>query len=135
MKIKNILLLVIRLAVAIILLQTLFFKFTGHPESVALFTKLGVEPVGRIATGVLELVVSLFILYRPTVALGSLLGIGIMAGAIVSHLFIIGIESAGDGGQLFSMAIIVLIFCLILVLAYQQDYKKWISGLKHKRKK
>ncbi len=118
---KKIILFIVRLVAALILLQTLYFKFTGHPESVALFTKLGVEPWGRIGTGVIELITGILLLIRPTALLGALLGIGLMAGAIISHLLVLGIDSAGDGGQLFLLAWIVLLFCSIIVFVYRKD--------------
>lgn len=111
----------LRIAAAVILLQTLYFKFTGHPESVELFTKLGVEPWGRIGTGVIELIASVLLLLPATVFAGAFLGCGLMAGAILSHLTVIGIESKGDGGQLFMLAIVVLICCLILLVLYKQQ--------------
>lgn len=115
-KLKNIVGLVLRLVAAVILLQTLYFKFTAHPESVELFTKMGVEPWGRIGTGIIELVVAILLLIPSTVFIGAFLGIGLMSGAILSHLTIIGIESKGDGGQLFMLAIVVWICCAILML-------------------
>ncbi len=120
MKIKKLLSWLLRITAAIILLQTLFFKFTAAPESVELFTKLGVEPWGRILTGVIELLASILLLLPPTVFIGSLLGIGLMSGAIASHLAIIGIESRGDGGQLFILAIVVLICCVIISILHKQ---------------
>lgn len=111
----------LRIAAAVILLQTLYFKFTGHPESVELFTKLGVEPWGRIGTGVIELIASVLLLLPATVFAGAFLGCGLMAGAILSHLTVIGIESKGDGGQLFMLAIVVLISCLILLILHKQQ--------------
>jgi len=104
---------IVRIVAAVILLQTLYFKFTAHPESVELFTKLGVEPWGRIATGLIELVAGVLLLVPATAFLGGLMGINLMVGAIGSHLLVIGIESKGDGGKLFTLAIIVL-FCSIL---------------------
>ncbi|MFY8127451.1 MAG: DoxX family protein [Chitinophagaceae bacterium] len=112
---------IFRIVAAVILLQTLYFKFTGHPESIELFTKLGVEPWGRIATGVIELAVSILLLLPSTVFIGAFLGIGIMSGAILSHIAILGIESKGDGGQLFIMAIVTLICCLITALIFKQN--------------
>ncbi len=112
---------VLRLLAAGILLSTLYFKFTGQPESVALFTALGVEPWGRIGTGLIELIAGILLLIRPTVIWGSLLGAGLMAGAIGSHLLVLGIESARDGGQLFAMAWVVLIACLILLYLFRKD--------------
>ena len=100
---------IVRLAAAGILLQTLFFKFTGAPESVYIFSTLGVEPWGRLASGVLELVASGLVLYSGTAGLGGLLAAGLMGGAIVSHLTLLGIEIQGDGGLLFGLAWIVFL--------------------------
>jgi len=100
---------------AAILLQTLFFKFTGAPESVYIFETLGIEPVGRIGSGVAELVASLLLLMPATAAVGALLAAGVMAGAIFSHLTTLGIEVQGDGGLLFAMACLVLL-CSLTVL-------------------
>jgi len=121
MKISNIISWLLRITAAIILLQTLYFKFSAHPESVELFTKLGVEPWGRIATGIFELIASILLLLPSTVFIGSLLGIGLMLGAIASHLTIIGIESKGDGGELFMLAIIVLISCSIVSIIHRKE--------------
>ena len=99
MNFKNIISWLFRIAAAVILLQTLYFKFTAQPESVELFTKLGVEPWGRIGTGIIELIASILLLIPSTVFIGALLGMGLMAGAIASHLLVIGIESQGDGGH------------------------------------
>ena len=96
MKFRNILLWVLRLLVALILLQTLYFKFTAHPQSVRLFTSLGMEPWGRIGTGVLELIASLLILYPRTTGYGAVLGLGLMSGALFFHLTKLGIVFDGD---------------------------------------
>ncbi|MFM7856659.1 MAG: DoxX family protein [Flammeovirgaceae bacterium] len=106
---------VARLVAAIIMLQTLYFKFTGAEESVYIFTQMGMEPWGRIGTGVMELVASVLILIPSTVWIGAILGIGLMGGAILSHLAVLGIEVKGDGGQLFFYALAVLI-CSSLAL-------------------
>lgn len=98
-----------RIAAAVILLQTLFFKFTAAPESVYIFTKVHAEPWGRVGSGVVELIAAVLILIPRTVWAGALLAIGVMAGAIVSHLTVLGIEVMGDGGLLFGLALIV--FC------------------------
>lgn len=126
MKLKILLSWVLRIVAALILLQTLYFKFTGHPESVELFTKLGIEPWGRIGIGVIELIASILMLIPSTVFIGALLGGGLMTGAIVSHLTVLGIESKGDGGQLFMLAIIVLICSLVnLELHRKQGIALW----------
>ena len=101
---KN-LLFVLRLIVAVILLQTLYYKFGAHEDSVYIFTTLGLEPYGRIGIGVMELIASILILIKRTSWAGALLSVGLMAGAIFSHLTQLGIEVKGDGGQLFYMAI------------------------------
>lgn len=129
MSIKTILSWLLRLIAAVILLQTLYFKFTGHPESVELFTKLGVEPWGRIGTGIIELIASILLLLPATVFIGAFLGVGLMAGAIVSHLTVIGIESKGDGGQLFYLAITVLFCCLIIMLLHKEQGISWLKKI------
>lgn len=115
-----------RIVAAVILLQTLYFKFTAHPESVELFSKLGVEPWGRIGTGVIELITGVLLLIPATAFIGGFLGIGLMMGAILSHLTVIGIESKGDGGQLFLLAIVVLVLCLATTYLHrEQGYNLW----------
>ena len=121
MNLKNILSWLFRIAAAVILLQTLYFKFTGHPESVELFTKLGVEPWGRIGTGVIELITGILLLIPATAFIGGFLGMGLMAGAIASHLLVIGVESKGDGGQLFMLAITVLVLSLIIQFLHKEQ--------------
>lgn len=102
-----------RLAAAAIMGQTLFFKFTAAPEAVALFETLGVEPWGRLATGGFELLAVLLLLITRTAGLGGLLTLGLMGGAIMSHLTVLGVEVEGDGGSLFVMAIITLVAAAI----------------------
>jgi uncharacterized membrane protein YphA (DoxX/SURF4 family) len=121
MKIKIVVSWLLRITAAIILFQTLYFKFTGHPESVTLFTKLGVEPWGRIGTGILELTTGILLLIPGFVFIGAFLGTGLMAGAILSHLTVLGIESASDGGQLFSLAIIVFVCCLLIMFLHRKN--------------
>ena len=95
----------LQLLVAGILLQTLFFKFSGAEESVYIFTMVHAEPWGRIGSGVIELVAALLLLNPSTAPLGAILTLGTMAGAILSHLTILGIEVKGDGGLLFGLAL------------------------------
>ena len=112
---------IVKLTAVIILVQTLFFKFTGAEESVYIFQTLGIEPLGRVGSGIVELIASILILIPRTTLIGALLGLGTMAGALFSHLFVLGIVVKDDGGTLFSLAIITLICCLILV--YNQKHK------------
>ncbi|MGB5321043.1 DoxX family protein [Lutimonas sp.] len=107
-------------AAAVILLQTLFFKFTGAPESVYIFNELGIEPYGRIGTGIVELIVAGLLLFKRTSLFGSILGLGVISGAILSHLFVLGIEVQNDGGLLFGLAILVFIL-LTINLTLQQE--------------
>ena len=100
---------VLQLVGAAILLQTLYFKFTGADESVYIFTTVGAEPWGRIGSGVLELIAAVLLLVPSTAALGALMAAGLMAGAIMSHLTILGIEVQGDGGLLFGLAVTVFV--------------------------
>jgi hypothetical protein len=113
---------VLQLAVAGILLQTLFFKFTGAEESVYIFSTLGrflhitgVEPWGRIGSGVLELIASLLLIVPATASIGAILTMGVMAGAILSHLFVLGIDVKGDGGLLFGLALTAFIGSAIVL--------------------
>ena len=99
----------IRIAAAAILLQTLFFKFTAAPESVYIFTKVGAEPWGRIGSGIIELFAAVLLLIPRTVWAGALLALGVMLGAIVSHLTVLGIEVQGDKGLLFALALTVFV--------------------------
>jgi uncharacterized membrane protein YphA (DoxX/SURF4 family) len=116
---KSILPWVLRVLAAVIMLQTLFFKFTAAPESVYIFSRLGMEPWGRIGTGVGELIASVLILVPATTALGAVLGTGIMAGALFFHLTKLGIVVQDDSGQLFIYALLVFISCLILIYLYK----------------
>jgi len=113
--------LLLRVAVAIILIQTLRFKFTGHPDSIYIFTKVGIEPYGRIATGVAELIAGILLLIPRTVWMGAGLALGLMGGAIMSHLTKIGIEVNGDGGVLFGTAILTFIISGIILWIYKKD--------------
>ena len=99
----------LQIIVAGILLQTLFFKFTGAAESVYIFSTLGAEPWGRIGSGVVELIAALLLLYPATATVGAIVALGVIAGAIVSHLTVLGIEVQGDGGLLFFLAIAVFV--------------------------
>ena len=112
---------VLRITAAIILLQTLFFKFTGAPESVYIFTKVGAEPWGRIGSGVVELIAAILILTPRFTWLGSLLAIGVMAGAILSHVTVLGIEVRSDKGLLFALALIVFVCSTVNLLLHRSE--------------
>jgi uncharacterized membrane protein YphA (DoxX/SURF4 family) len=114
-KIKTIFTWALRVAAAVILLQTLFFKFTGAPESVYIFSKVGLEPWGRIGSGVAELIAATLILFPPTTWLGAGLALVVMAGAIFSHLTVLGIVVMDDGGLLFGLALAVAVCSAVLL--------------------
>jgi len=106
---------ILQLTAAAILFQTLFFKFAGAEESVYIFTTLGLEPWGRIASGVVELIACVLLLVPRTVPIGAILALGVISGAIVSHLTKLGIAVKGDGGLLFGLAVVVFVASAIVL--------------------
>jgi uncharacterized membrane protein YphA (DoxX/SURF4 family) len=112
---------VLRIAAAVILLQTLFFKFAGAPESVFIFTQVHAEPWGRIGSGVIELIAAILLLTPRFTWLGSIIAQGVMAGAIVSHLTVLGIEVQGDKGLLFALALIVFVASAINLIIHRVE--------------
>lgn len=114
---------ILRAVVAVILLQTLFFKFSGAKESVYIFSTLGAEPWGRIGSGVVELIASILLLVPRTTALGALLTLGTSFGAIGSHLTKLGIKltAVDDHGELFSLAIVVMVGSLIVLYLHRGE--------------
>jgi hypothetical protein len=112
---------ILRIVVAAILLQTLFFKFSGSAESVYIFTTVGAEPWGRIGSGIVELIAAVSLLVPSLVPLGAILAIGVISGAIVSHLTVLGIEVMGDGGLLFALALIVFAASAIVLAIHRAD--------------
>jgi putative oxidoreductase len=104
-----------RLVAAAILLQTLFFKFTAAPESVYIFTKVGLEPWGRIGSGAVELIAAILLFVPRCTWLGAGLALGVMGGAIMSHLTVLGLVVQDDGGLLFGLALVVAAACVILL--------------------
>ncbi|OYW78180.1 MAG: hypothetical protein B7Z37_00645 [Verrucomicrobia bacterium 12-59-8] len=107
---------VLQVAAAVIMGQTLFFKFSGAPEPIYIFTTLGAEPYGRWLAGVSELVAVVLLLWPTMAGVGALLGVGVMSGALLAHLTTkLGIELLGDGGLLFSLGVVVWIACAVIV--------------------
>lgn len=129
-KFKIVITWVLRVVPALIMLQTLYFKFTGAEESVYIFTQIGMEPWGRYLVGTTELIAGV-LLFTRWYGLGALIGIGAMAGAVFFHLTSLGIEVQGDGGYLFTLALTVLISCAVLVILNFNDIKtKLLSIIK-----
>ena len=108
---------------AIILLQTLFFKFSGARESVYIFTTLGIEPWGRIGSGIAELVAAVLLLIPSTAALGALLSLGVISVALLSHLTRLGITlpAVNDHGELFALAVVVFICALCTLYIHREQ--------------
>lgn len=106
---------------AAILFETLFFKFTGAAESRYIFGQLGVEPWGRIAAGVIELIAVILLLIPWTASLGALLGLGVISAAVLSHLTRLGIVVKGDGGLLFALAIVVCVCTATVVVLRRRE--------------
>ena len=121
MKPNNGLIWVCRIVAAGIMLQTLYFKFSGAEESIMIFSKVGIEPWGRYAAGVAELIAAILILIPRTSVLGALLATGIMTGALITHLFIIGIEVNGDNGLLFIYACCVMLASLFIIYSRRSE--------------
>ena len=107
--------------VAVILLQTLRFKFTGAPESVYIFETVGQEPWGRYGSGVVELIASILLFVPGSTAIGALLATCTMGGAIFFHLTSLGIEVMDDGGLLFSAALLVFAMSLFLLWVHRRS--------------
>lgn len=104
-----------RIIVALILIQTLRFKFTAHLDSVYIFRTISLEPFGRIGVGIAELIAGILLLIPKTAWLGALLSIGLMLGAVIMHLTILGIEIKNDGGILFTTAVITLLLSVVIL--------------------
>ncbi len=115
---------------AVLLTQTLYFKFSAAPESVYIFTALGLEPYGRIAIGILELTVSILLVFRKTSLIGGVLGIAVIIGALFAHFFIIGIVVQDDKGILFVIALVILMACSITVSLQKKRWKFLVKRIK-----
>ncbi|MEL6659735.1 MAG: DoxX family protein [Bacteroidota bacterium] len=127
MKTNNIVSWVLRIIAAGILLQTLFFKFSAAPESVYIFSELGIEPWGRIGSGIAELIVSVLLLVPRTAWLGAVGGLGVISGAIMAHLTKLGIEVQGDGGTLFVLALVVFASCAGTLYLHRADLQRFLK--------
>jgi hypothetical protein len=120
---RNPILWICRIVSSLILLQTLYFKFSAAEESVYIFTMVDMEPYGRYATGIVELLAAVLIIIPKTSLYGAFLALTVMLGAIGSHLFILGLEVMNDGGQLFIYSLVVSLCCLIIIYGYTKRVK------------
>jgi len=111
-----------RITVAFILAQTLPFKFSGAPETIALFEELGMEPYGRYFIAIVELV-AVITLLTPWYIVGAIISLSIISAANFLHFAKLGIEINNDGGALFWMSVIVL-FNSIWIQYYWQKLRR-----------
>lgn len=118
---KTKILLGLRIIIAIILIQTLRFKFTGHPDSIYIFKQVGMEPYGRIAIGILELIAGILLLIPKTIWVGATITIGVIGGAIFMHMTKLGIAVNGDGGVLFFTALTTFTLSSVVLFFYRKD--------------
>ncbi len=135
MKQKLIISWALRIIAAVILLQTLFFKFSAAEESVYIFSKLGMEPWGRIGSGIAELIASILLLWPRTISLGAALAAGIMGGALAAHLTVLGYEVKEDGGYLFYLCLTVMVCSIVLLVTYRQQLLDFIQALTGRKRK
>lgn len=112
---------ILRLTAAVILAQTLWFKFTAAPESVYIFDKVGLGAPGRIGSGIAELIAAILVVIPRTAWLGSALALGVMGGAIMSHLTVLGIVVLNDHGELFGLALTVAVCSAIVLFLHRRD--------------
>lgn len=119
---------ILQLVAAFILGQTLFFKFSGAPESIYIFETLGAEPWGRYVSGLAEFVAVILLLVPRTAWMGAVLGAGVISGAIVSHVFVLGIEVQGDGGLLFTLAVLTLSCCVGVVFIHRDQIAGFLGN-------
>jgi len=112
---------ILRLTAAVILVQTLWFKFTAAPESVYIFDKVGLGAPGRIGSGIAELISAILLVIPRTAWLGAILALGVMGGAIMSHLTVLGIVVMDDHGELFGLALTVALCAAIVLFVRRRD--------------
>jgi hypothetical protein len=114
---------VLRLIVAVILLQTLFFKFSAAKESIYIFSTLGAEPWGRIGSGIFELIASILLLIPSTMAVGAAMALAATGSAILLHLTRLGIAltAVGDHGELFALAVLVTLCSMAILGLHRQE--------------
>jgi len=128
---RKYILITFRVVIALILIQTLRFKFTAHPDSVYIFSKVGLEPYGRIGIGIVELIAAILILIRRTIWLGALVALAVISGALILHLTTLGIEINNDGGTLFYMALLVFILAFVVLYLLREEIPIIGKHLKH----
>lgn len=112
---------IIAIIIALLILQTLFYKFTAAPESVYIFEKIGLGAVGRIGIGIIELITAVLLVNKKTSLIGAILSVGVISAAIFFHLTILGIEVMNDKGLLFYMAIAVFVLSVLILMINKKE--------------
>jgi hypothetical protein len=114
---------ILRLIVAVILLQTLFFKFSAAKESIYIFSTLGAEPWGRVGSGIFELIASILLFIPSTTTVGAAMALAATGSAILFHLTRLGIAltPVGDHGELFALAVLVTLCSMAILLLHRQE--------------
>lgn len=130
MQITQILNWTLRFVPAIILVQTLWFKFTGAEESIYIFTTVGMEPWGRFGSGIAELIAAVLLVIPGKSVYGAVLGAGVISGAVFFHLTTLGIEVMGDGGQLFILAVATLVCCVAVIIQERKTLLTMINRIR-----
>ncbi len=110
-----------------IMIETLFFKFTGAPESVYIFSKMGTEPWMRWVQGIWELLASIGLLWPRMRWAGGILTVGAMAAAILSHLTWLGFSVQGDHGLLFCMALVAFTSGFTVMMIHRHLIPNYVS--------
>ena len=151
-KIKSLLPHALAVFCSVIFLDSLRYKFTDHPNTQEIFGRLndwadkslGADGLfahtglfSQYVIGTAELVASLLLLvgiltkFRRLQALGALIGIAVMSGAISFHLFTpLGIDPNSDGGGLFMMACLVWLSCATLIVWRRQQLLASLCAIK-----
>lgn len=123
----NKVIIILKIIISSILLQTLFFKFSAAPESVYIFSKIGMEPYGRIGSGVAELFAVLLLVWPQTTVVGALLSLVIMSAALCFHVTKLGIVVMDDSGLLFILALVVLISSILILYFKKDEWVPWVK--------
>ena len=120
-KIINVVLWVLQIAAAGMFLMVGFLKLSGNPQLVALFEAIGLGQWFRYLTGALEVTGAILLLVPRTSRLGALMLAGVMTGAVVTHVFIIG------GSPL--MAIVLLVVTGVVAWGRRERTMSLLSGV------
>jgi putative oxidoreductase len=123
-KITNLVLWVLQIAAAGMFLMVGFLKLSGNPQLVGLFEAIGIGQWFRYLTGTLEVAGAFLLLIPRTSGLGALMLTGVMVGAVMTHLFIVGGSPLG--------AIILLVVTTVVAWGRRQRTMNLLAGLRQR---